>query len=468
MIRRSQRLSGLTVGMLLTSGLLLGQDSDIPEIPPIKIPRAEESYQFLDGQDPGLLWLQPLKYMKLGERDGYHLTLGGGYRSRLEHTTNLSYTTEDETYYSQRLSLHAALRLGKQLRFYTELYHGLTTGEDRLFQDDDLDLHQAFMEILLIDGQSSDLSMRLGRQEIAYGVSRVVGLREGPNMRRSFDLAQLTYKMQARSVNLVYGKELVYGFEAFDNESNFFEDDAPNPTLWGMYVRDNVLGRIGHLDFYYLQFRTDGAQFNDVQGAERRSSLGVRSYGKMGRFSFNTEFIYQFGTLADSEISAFNLETDWKYGFQSSLDPQLGLRLDVSSGDTEANDGKIQTFNPLFVNPAIYSLAAVNTPANLVSLHPNFSLSPFEGLSVYLEYAVFFRTSKRDGLYSPPRFLLRPAGGMEDRHIGNVIGFQVTYEMNRNLSMDIRSSYFITGSYIQASGESNNILFIAPTVDFKF
>ena len=177
----------------------------------------------------------------------------------------------------------------------------------------------------------------------------------------------------------------------------------------------------------------------------------------------------QWGELGNSDIFAYNIETEWKYTLiENGWKPQLGIKADLSSGDKRTGDGRVGTFNPIFVNPAIYSLAAVNTPANITSLHPNFTVYPIEGLTIYMDYAFFYRTEANDGLYAPPRFLTREANGLRTKHIGDVFGLQISYEINRNISFDLRSSYFIAGQFIKASGDSENTFYIAPTMSFKF
>jgi len=464
----TSKLSTFFCLLFFLSYNLIGQEEN-DEVPSIKSLRAEESYLFLQESEPNQLFLQPLKLIEVSSSKGVFLTLGGEYRARFESFTNQNYTSENESYYSQRLDLHTSLRIGSRFRLFGELYHGYTSGEERLLEDDQLDLHQAFLEVILLDQTSSTLSVRLGRQEIGFGASRLIGIREGPNMRRSFDLAKLTYKKGKGSLNVIYGNELTYGFDSFDNASNLFERNSQNPTIWGIYLQDNFIGKPGNLDFYYFGFNSTTARFNDVIGEETRHSLGVRSYGTVGRYSFNTELIYQFGEIGESDISAYNFETDWKYVLiMSGWKPTLGLKLDFSSGDTNPGDGKIQTFNPMFVNPAIYSLAAVNTPANITSFHPNLTIYPAKGLSIYMDYALFYRTRSSDGLYTPPRFLLRESGGVSEKHIGDVVGLQANWEINRNISFDLRSSYFIAGKFIKATGSSKNTFYIAPTISFKF
>nr|WP_297912959.1 alginate export family protein [uncultured Allomuricauda sp.] len=398
------------------------------------------------------------------------MTLGGEYRARLEHLTNKNYTTEDLTYYSQRISFHSSLRLGAKIRFFGELYSGFVTENEPLFfESDEIDVHQGFFEWKPINSPKLNATLRLGRQEIGYGSSRLIGIREGPNMRRSFDMARLVLRKKNTSFDVMYGKEVNISPNSFDNRSNILKKDGPNPSLWGVYHRRPFLKDFGKLDVYYFGFHSNFSRFNDVSGKELSHSIGVRSYSIKGRFSYITEIILQWGDLNNNSIFAHNFETDWKYVLiDKGWKPTIGIRIDWSSGDRTAEDGKIGTFNPIFVNPAIYSLAAVNTPANITSLHPSFEFYPTDGLRVFIDYAFFYRTQSNDGLYAPPRFLSREASGIDTKHIGDVFGLQISYEFNRNISFDLRSSYFIAGQFIKATGESENTFFIAPTMSLKF
>lgn len=432
--------------------------------------RAEESYAFLDSAQEHTVLFQDLKFIPLTGDKSVYLSLGGEYRARLEHYTNEDYSTEDRTYYSQRASLYASLQLGSRFRIFGELYSGFVTGGDIIFlESDEIDLHQGFIEWTASASSEIKATIRVGRQEVGYGASRLVGIREGPNMRRSFDMARVILKKNATSLDLLYGKEVDIIPYSFDNTSNVFSNEGTNPSFWGVYYRRPVLKDIGKLDIYYFGFYTNASRFNDVAGKETRHSIGARSFSIKGRLSYNTEVIVQWGTLDKSNIFAFNLETDWTYTLvQKGWNPKVGIKLDWSSGDREPGDGKLQTFNPLFVNPAIYSLAAVNTPANIVSFHPNFTVSPVNGLTILADYAFFFRTRANDGLYTPPRFLVREANGLPQKHIGDVFGLQISYTINRNLSFDLRSSYFIAGQFIEASGDSENTYYLATTLSFKF
>lgn len=432
------------------------------EPPALKTNRSEESYDYLKNLESNpysKAFGDPLKFIPLNDTGSIYLSFGGSYRARLESFTNQDWSTSDDTYFSQRLSLHSSIQLGKHIHLFGELYHGLTTGEDRLFQDDDIDWHQGFVEFSFGDQEKTALDIRLGRQELDLGVARLVGRRDGTNIRRSFDLVMLKVGNAATHARLFYGKEVSPQVGAFDNEFTLMDAEATNPKLWGLYVQWPLKEEVHTFETYYLGFQSDLSRMSDQLGQETRHSLGLRSFGKVGRFTFNSELVFQFGELGESNIRAYNFETDWKYIFPNiAWRPLVGIKLDLSSGDRELGDDKLQTFNPLFVNPGLYSLAAVNTPANLTSFHPSITLFPLKDLVVYMDYALFYRTSRNDGLYAPPRFLSRPADGLEAKHIGDVLGINVKYEVNRNVSLNLLTSYFLAGEFIKASGPSENNL----------
>jgi len=308
------------------------------------------------------------------------------------------------------------------------------------------------------------------QQEIRLGSSRLISNREGPNIKRSFDLIQAVYTIKNTQLRSFYGKEVSPRFGSFDNDFNLFESDSPNPEVWAFDVQFPVKNITGTNELYYIGFKSRNARFGDAKGKELRHTLGLRRYGMLwNRMSYNTEVAFQFGDLNGQSIRAMNIELDNKYHFDHwKWKPRLGLKLDVSTGDRATGDGKINTFNPLFVNPALYSLAAVNTPANLTSLHPNLTFFPSEKWLLYFDYSLFYRTSSQDGLYAPPRFLSRQPSGSSSKKIGNVFGCKIQYEINHNLDFEVTSSYFTPGEFIEETGSSESTLYLSSTVSFKF
>ncbi len=447
-------------------------DGEYDEPPRYSLFRASENYDYLKNDNPYERdWSDPLKFISLNKEKSIYLSLGGQIRTRFEHYSNRFWEENvDQDFYSQRLAFHTDLHLGKNFRVFTELYHGYTSHEREFVENDEIDIHQAFLQLDFKLKSNADLSVLAGRQELAYGSARLVGLREGPNIRRTFDAIRTIFKSGNTNIQAFYSKEVRPTIFAFDNQFALFDGDALNPKLWGLYNQFKIKGFNGMNELYYLGYQNQNSTINDVSGKESRHSIGLRRFGKIGkRFTYNTEAIYQFGKIGNATISAFNLEGNWHYKLiNSSWKWNPGLKLEYTSGDRALGDEKLNTFNPLFVNPAYYSLAATITPANLISIHPSISATPLENLKLYVEWGVFWRASENDGLYRPPRFLSRPSNGITERDLGSQFGFQASYELNRHLSFDMDISYFIAGDFQKLSGSGDNIFHIAPTMSYKF
>ena len=411
------------------------------EPPALKMTRAEENYSYLNDKENSSFeksTFDALKYMPLNNSGNVYLSLGGQFRPRFEHYSNRFWLAEeDQDFYSQRLAVHTNLVLGKHMRVFGELYHGYTSHEKEFTEYDEIDLFQAFAEIKLPITEGQQLTFRFGRQEMGLGATRLIGIREGPNIRRSYDMGRLMYTLGKHKINAFYGREVSPLFEAFDNEFSLFKSEAANPQLWGLYSQFKIKGLNGINELYYLGFQADNSRLNDVSGNETRHSIGLRRFGKLGKhWKYNSEVIYQFGSISGNAISAFNIDTDWHYEIiAGKWTWSPGLKLEYSSGDQEADDAKINSFNPMFVNPAFYSLAATVTPSNLISIHPSIIIQPFERLRLYAEWAIFWRASQNDALYRPTRFINRPANGITSKSIGHQFGFDLDYEINRHIAL---------------------------------
>ncbi|MFK8161451.1 MAG: hypothetical protein AB8H12_03225 [Lewinella sp.] len=78
------------------------------------------------------------------------------------------------------------------------------------------------------------------------------------------------------------------------------------------------------------------------------------------------------------------------------------------------------------------------------------------------------RVKEDYSFYGPPRIQRRTSNGLSDRHIGNTIGLFVKYSYSKYLGFDIRSSYFVAGSFIGETGPAASIFQFAPTVSLTF
>src|SRR4029077_20361811 len=104
-------------------------------------------------------------------------------------------------------------------------------------------------------GQRNWIVLRVGRQELNYGSDRLVAVREGPNVRQSFDGFKIRSKV---------GEWHIDGFAVRpDLDKPGFFDNVPDhqAAFWGVYAT-RPLWRHVSIDSYYLGLDRKTATFN--------------------------------------------------------------------------------------------------------------------------------------------------------------------------------------------------------------
>jgi hypothetical protein len=192
--------------------------------------RENEDWSFL--KDPSLrqdFW-DRFKYIRLGP-EGWYLTIGGEVREALEQVGNDTWGKQNytNTFFLERYMLHTDWHFGRRFRAFVQLKSGLESyrqGGPRPIDEKKLDFEAAFVEIGTEDGDSW-VALQAGRQELNYGSGRLVSVREGPNVRQSFDGAKLKGKAGEWRVDLFAARP--------DLDKPGFFDNVPDhqTAFWG-------------------------------------------------------------------------------------------------------------------------------------------------------------------------------------------------------------------------------------------
>jgi hypothetical protein len=152
------------------------------------------------------------------------------------------------------------------------------------------------------------LTIRVGRQEMTYGSSRLVSVREGPNVRQSFDAVKAFYQTPRGQVDAFVSRPVQTDRGVFDDAGD------RNRRLWGLYAVRELPGFLdSHLDLYYLGFTEKSAAFESGTADERRHSLGLRWWSQAGRLRYNLEAVYQSGSFGSQAIRAYTLSGEFTY-----------------------------------------------------------------------------------------------------------------------------------------------------------
>jgi hypothetical protein len=121
--------------------------------------RYEEDYRYLRSPDARGDFFDPIKYLPITSDGAAYLSLGGMLRERYEYQSNPLDGPQDRAgVFLQRYLLHADLHLGAHARAFAQLQSALANGRrggPSPVDEDELDLHQAFVDVALGMGRRS-------------------------------------------------------------------------------------------------------------------------------------------------------------------------------------------------------------------------------------------------------------------------------------------------------------------------
>ena len=410
-------------------------------------------------------WQRP-KYLPLSADGTAYLTLGGEARARFERFDNALWgdpPAPDDGYLWLRAMPSADLHAGPTRVFVQGIAgyaRGVGAGKGPV-DETGIDLLQGFGEASLNVRDAHRITLRGGRMLIGLGSERLVGTRYGPNIPQPFDGVQVIAQIGPHQVTALALRPVAIGANDFD--------DATSRTrrLSGVYATLQMAPGIG-LDAYWLNFADDRARYGGGIGRERRDTFGLRAFGSHGPLSWNWEAMVQRGRFADRSIRAWSIatETGWRLS-PGGFSPRLRLRANIASGDADAEDARLGTFNALFPKGRYFGELSPIGPRNIANLNPAITLDMGSGVSLEIAAAAFWRASRGDGLYDLPGQLIRPAGTGTARHIGNQIEMVAEWEASALLSFTASLSAFRPGAFIRQTGPSRTIGMLALEARFR-
>ena len=299
---------------------------------------------------------------------------------------------------------------------------------------------------------------------LSYGSERLIGIRYGPNVLRTFDSLKGFLHAGGWRVDGFYARPVAPRRGAFGDET----DDGI--AAWSRYAtRGLPVGQGTGVDLYYIGYDNDAAAFNQGMGPERRHTVGARFFGRARGWDWNGGAFYQFGEFPDGHIAAWSVASSTGYTFANApLKPRLGLKANIISGDNDPADRDLQTFNPLFPKGKYFGELALLGPQNLINLHSTLDLQLGGGWSFNGAVVLYWRESTGDGIYDIGGDLLRGDGGSDARFIGIQAEVVLTYEHSRTLDATHSYSQFYAGAYIRDTGLSKTVYFVAAELRFRF
>lgn len=416
-------------------------------------------------------WI-PYKYIPLTTDGDVYLSTGLEARWRYEgFEDNLWGTAEapDDGYTWTRLLPHADLHAGP-LRAFGQLIAGYAQGvqpEQGPVDQTGTDLLQGFADLRLPLGGTETFTLRYGRELLALGSERLVGARYGPNVPLAFEGWRGILQLGGTQIQLLDLRPMQIGTGNFDDQR------SDTRHLWGSYLSRPSAGLPGTAELYLLIYENAAAQYVDASGRERRNTLGLRLAGQQAAWSWNWEAMYQTGHLDTGserlDIRAWSLATETGYRFaQLALKPRLRLRANAISGDSDAQDGDLGSFNAMFPKGKYFGELSPLGPSNLFNLHPSVDLELGQNLDLGLAAIAYWRYSLDDGIYDLPGHPILGSSDSHARFIGSQVEAVLGWEPSSILSFSASCSLFAPGAYLEHSDAGETIRMIGLEAQLRF
>ena len=450
----TNNISFILLLFILLSNITIAQDkSDQPVIPI----RFLENYEYLKDSTKSKHFYDPLKYIPLNESGSTYLSLGG--ETKIFYQSIYNRQDEGEGYMLVRAMIHADLHIGNRFRLFVQPASGSDFFKDAPpspVDRDKLFLLNAFIDYDFIGKKDKSLVLRLGRQELNYGAGHLVTIREGPNIRHYWEGAKILYRNKGLMIDAFATQYGTNELGAFDNP--ILDSDE---TFWGSYVQlDKGILKGFKMDLYYLGFNQDVTQFFNATGEETRNSIGIRLFNDKPPFDYDVEATGQFGNVGNKSISALGIFTDIGYTFDTSkaFQKRLGLKANYFTGDKDADDDKLNTFNPMYPRQGLYQGAAALYASNFWYVHPSFTVSYGNEFSFNFNWAWYWRTQKEDGVYVNGSGipLIAPTDS-NTLKLGNQLDFNFIYTFNRYTTIKVDYSHFFAKGFIQENETAQEI-----------
>jgi hypothetical protein len=294
-----------------------------------------------------------------------------------------------------------------------------------------------------------------------------VSIRQGPNVRQSFDGFKIMSKI---------GSWHVDGFAVRPDFDNFgFFNNNPNNQIafWGIYSTRPLRRKVS-ADVYYLGIDRKDATYNRGTANELRHTLGTRLSRPIAEkrpgLDFDYEAVWQFGSFGAANIRAWTFASETGYSFpHKPLKPRFSLRADISSGDNPTTP-TLGTFFSLFPIGNYFGVIADTGPGpmNFIAAHPRIQTVFPHDVSVMTDLVLYWRNSIYDGVYNVPGSLIRAADNSLARFVGYRPGIEVKWQIDRHAYLQADYGIFYAGRFLQQTMPGQNLNYLAFWAGYKF
>jgi hypothetical protein len=289
--------------------------------------------------------------------------------------------------------------------------------------------------------------LRGGRQQFAFDLQRFVAVRDGPNVRQSYDAAWADYE------NGPWRFITFYSHPVQVQDITIFDDFSSNKLTFGGVRLERKLSENTSITGYYANFTQADVRFPNASGNERRDIFDIHVAGRANNFDWDIEAMNQTGRIDAKPIEA------WAFGSLAGYtvsdvkwSPRIGIQIDAASGDGNLPGHSFGTFNPLFPNGYYVTLAGYTGYTNFIHVKPSLTLQPTSSLKIMLAAAALWRQNTADAVYAQPDVPIANTAGRPGAYTGSYAQVRLDWTIDRATSLAVEAVHFAIGDALRNAG----------------
>lgn len=385
------------------------------------------------------------------------LKINGDFRWRAEADgKDFDKDTDMYTYSSMRARLGVKFKSGDIAGYMQLQYPYLLGRNSSVLSDDNASVHQAYLSVKNL---FCNLSMKVGRFEMAYGDERLIGSVGWSNVGRTFEGIKFGYGM----------KEMFWANLFFTRLNNPAMAIKKNDLFVGLWAG---LPMLNDLNVFYLHNRDAGQNpGGDWVTEMSRSTMGIHywsMYEEMGLATL-VDFAYQMGTNYDLSMSPYGEQTiaAWmavvSLGYKIPIDLNLwvGAGFDMTSGDDPGTPDDYEGFSNLYYTGhkwrGYMDYFVADQAAGLTDIFINAIITPpimNSSCKFELEYHLYSTNQDYDVMDASGT-----ATGAKSTSIGSEINILRKQQLKENLVWTMGLGYFMPHEDWRADADGSMWLF---------
>ena len=316
----------------------------------------------------------------------------------------------------------------------------------------------------------SPLTLTIGRQEMSFGNSLIIGRAQVPSgkiniptdltERKAFDAIRATLDYDPLVVDLIYAK--------VNSQDTTRKNDT---NLAGINATYALNKKVNLSAYYFLKSDNNdsvstGATVSTSKGkADKVNTLGVLvSATPIDNLTMSLEGAYQFGKNDGATDTSLTYNRHKAYAIQAMADytfakvkmtPKIGASYTYLSGNKTGVESSERGWDPMFYDQKLGNIAyALLDFSDLSVYNLRASCKPVEDVTLSMVYGYFDMASKKNTGWTytsshfyngTDRYFSDASLRADKRHLGDEIDVTATYDYTEDVQFGLTAGVFVPG-----------------------